>query len=572
MTRARVLVRSLVMTLLPLLLANAVAAQDLSVALEMPRAVAEQAVTFFNAPTTIRFNGRSGVPAEGAVVGDVAALGGPFTVAGSIEGDVLVMNGDLVFQEGGRVTGNVIVIGGMLSARVPGDVSGTLDVYPGVLRVVERDGRIELSARQLRSFDRAEGLGRTTFTVRAGTNYNRVEGLPVMFGPVFETAEPHSLKVEALGVWRSESGLTLGEEEFGYHLLVEQRFGSEQLFSVGGTLHSTVAPISPIGLSDVESSLSTFFLRKDYRDYYEHTGWSAFVTAAPPQLPLFLRLEYLDEKHRFAAVQAPWTLRRNDSAWRPQPLVAEGDLRAAAAEVSYDTRNDARDPTDGWWLRARAVQGVSGELAIPAHAGLSVDGLELFEAEPVDATFNTGVIDVRRYARVGPDSDVALRVMFAGSLDGGAIPPQYQYALGGLPTLPGYRLFSHDCGARARLVTIEFEEDDATYAQPAFPSYGCDRAALLQFEYRRRLDLNLDFGPWEDDRLSWYPQVDLSPSWGFFFDIGQGWSSADPELDTSVISDLGLAVFLGNIGLYTAYPLRGEDRELNFFLRFQRRF
>jgi hypothetical protein len=572
MTHARVVVRCFVMTLPGLLLPFAVVAQDISLPLEMPRAVAEQAVAFFNAPSTIRFNGRSGVPAGGSVFGNVAALGGPFTVGGRIDGDLLVLNGDLVFREGGRVSGNVTLIGGMLDARVPGDVSGTLAVYPGVLRVVDRDGEIELSARQLRSFDRAEGLGRTTFTVRAGTNYNRVEGLPVMFGPLFETAEPHSLKVEALGVWRSESGLTLGEEEFGYQLLVEQRFGSEQVLSVGGTLHSTVAPISPIGLSDVESSLATFFLRKDYRDYFEHTGWSAFVTASPPQLPLHLRLEYLDEKHRFAAVQAPWTLRRNDSSWRPQPLVAEGDLRALAAEVSLDTRNDVRDPTDGWWVRARVVQGVDGALAMPQHSALAIGDPWVFEPESVDATFNTGSLDLRRYARVGPESDVALRVLLAGSLDGGAIPPQYQYALGGLPSLPGYPLFSQDCGARSRLVTIEFEEADATYTQPAFPRYGCDRAALLQLEYRRRLELDLDIGPWEDDRLSWYPQMDLSPSWGFFFDIGQGWSSAAPELDTSMISDLGLAVFLGNLGLYTAYPLRGDDRELNFFVRFQRRF
>ena len=46
-------------------------------------------------------------------------------------------------------------------------------------------------------------------------------------------------------------------------------------------------------------------------------------------------------------------------------------------------------------------------------------------------------------------------------------------------------------------MTIEVEDDGNPRTETAFPSYGCDRAALLQLEYRRRLQLDLDFGPWE---------------------------------------------------------------------------
>jgi hypothetical protein len=559
------------MLLLILLPAVGRAQDTIAVAPPLVRAEAEQALELLNATSTIRFNGRSGVPIGRSVVGNVGVLGGPFTVGGRIEGDVVVLNGDLFFLDGGRVTGNVTVIGGDVRSRAPGDVAGTLSVYPEVLRVVEQDGTVELSARQLRSFDRAEGLGRTTFTVRAGTNYNRVEGLPVMFGPIFETAEPHSLKVEALAVWRSESGLTFDDQEFGYQLLVEQRFGRGRLVSIGGTLHSAVTPISPLGLSDVESSLSTFFLRKDYRDYFDRTGWSAFVTANAPDTPLSLRVEFLDEKHAFAPVRAPWTLRRNDSAWRPQPLVGEGDLQALTADLVYDGRNDFRDPTDGWWVRAAVTQGLDGSLAVPEHLGTPLTiPPDVFEAAQVDATFTSGMLDLRRYARVGPESDVALRMVVAGALDGGVLPPQYQYALGGLPSLPGYRLFSQDCGARTQIVVVD--PGDGIAPQNAFPRYGCDKAALLQLQYRRRLDLDIDIGPWEDDRWSWYPQIDLSPAWGFFFDMGRGWSASDSSLDTELASDVGLALFLGKVGLYTAYPLRGSNRNLSFFLRFQRRF
>ena len=222
-------------------------------------------------------------------------------------------------------------------------------------------------------------------------------------------------------------------------------------------------------------------------------------------------------------------------------------------------------------MRARITHGLEGSLAVPAH--LTGGGTwSLVEAREVDQTFVEGLLDLRRYARVGPESDVALRFVLAGALNRAGLPPQHQYALGGLPTLPGYTLFSQDCGARAEPVLVEHEDDGVVYAQRAFPYYGCDRVALLQLEYRRRLSLDLDWGPWEDDRWEWYPRMDLSPALGFFFDVGRGWSGTDPDLATELMSDVGLAFFLGKLGIYAAYPLGGEDKEPRLFLRFQRRF
>jgi hypothetical protein len=252
--------------------------------------------------------------------------------------------------------------------------------------------------------------------------------------------------------------------------------------------------------------------------------------------------------------------------------VAEGDVQSLSGELVYDERNDADDPTDGWLVRARVTHGVGGTLTVPEHfLGQGSEG-DLVPAREVDNTFAEGILDLRRYARVGPESDVALRVVMAGSLGNSTLPPQHQYALGGLPTLPGHGLFSQDCGARREIVQVERVDDGNVFTERAFPRYGCDRVALLQLEYRRRLQWDLDIGPWEDDRWSWYPQMDLSPAWGFFFDVGRGWSGTDSELDTDLMSDVGLALFFGKLGLYTAYPLRGENRDLSFFLRFQRRF
>ncbi|MGD2068852.1 MAG: hypothetical protein PVI57_09300, partial [Gemmatimonadota bacterium] len=110
--------------------------------MDLPRHVADEVVDFFNDPGTIRFNGRSRVPAGREVAGAVGVLGGPFTVAGRVRGDLVVVNGDLRFEEGGEVLGDVTVIGGVILDREFGEVTGTVAVYEESLRYRERGGRI----------------------------------------------------------------------------------------------------------------------------------------------------------------------------------------------------------------------------------------------------------------------------------------------------------------------------------------------------------------------------------------------------------------------------------------------
>ncbi len=84
----------------------------------------EDVINFFNDPTTFHFTGRTRIPSTRVVVGDVAALGGPFTLAGEVDGDLVVVNGDLVFETGGLVTGDVLVVGGRVFGEELGEVRG----------------------------------------------------------------------------------------------------------------------------------------------------------------------------------------------------------------------------------------------------------------------------------------------------------------------------------------------------------------------------------------------------------------------------------------------------------------
>ncbi len=550
---------------------------------DLPRWVEDDVIEFFNDSSTLQFSGRSRIPSTRVVVGNVGALGGPFTLAGEVDGDLVVVNGDLVFEEGGIVTGDVMIVGGRVLGEELGEVGGDLRVFDEPLRYVQRGDRISAAGRRRPddegSFSRGFPWGDARFTLKAGQNYNRTEGLPVIFGPSIRTSGRNPLRLYLWGVWRTETGLELGGEDFGYLLRAEQSLGGHDDLALGASGFSFVDPIEDWGISDLEASLATFILHKDFRDYYEREGWSVYARYRLPDLPLELRAEYFDEEHDFMPVSGPWSLTKNNKPWRNQPLVGEGNLQYVEGTITFDSRNRRDEPSHGWYVKASGRRGLGGDLYLPAHRVAPDPEAPLIPRREYETDFLAGFLDIRSYNRVGPGSSLNLRGVFGGTLNDVPLPPQFQHALGGVGSLPGYSLFSADCGARAETRGFDLTQGDVTLTDPVSAGYGCDQFALFQAEFRGSLFVDWDFGRdegddfWEED-WDWAPKVDLSPDWAAFFNLGQGWT-ADGLGNTETLADVGIGLYLGDLGVYYAYPLNEDasgGRDGNFYIRLSRRF
>lgn len=398
---------------------------------------------------------------------------------------------------------------------------------------------------------------------------------------MIETAGSSPLRVEALAVLRTESGLDT--DGVGYDVRVEQGLGFGSPVRIGGTVRSVVDPIEEAGVRDLEASLAAALFRLDTRDYFERTGWSAFARWTPIWSPIEAMVEYRDESHASLAARSPWSLFNGGDAWRPQPLVAEGKIRTIGAGIEYDTRDRKDRATRGWLLAARVDHGVGGKLAIPEHGSpilADADWVAVHPRQHVDTDFATARLEVRRYQRVGYAALLNVRAVLTGALTDSPLPPQFQHALGGIGTLPGYATMSADCGARSARVSRE-----ARPTTPFFAGYGCDRAFLVQAEYIGPFGLDIDF--FNRDRArnrvrvqdpdDWWPSmIDFDPTWVVFVDAGRGWTledSAEPfRQDTELLVDAGVGLLFGDIGIYAAAPVRGEGRKVNVFLRLGRRF
>lgn len=561
--------------------------QELAEALaraDLPAEVLEHLLDLVRDPATTRLRAPARIEAGEVLAGDVAALGGPLTVAGRIEGELLVVRGNVEFLDGGEVRGDVTVVEGEALGVDRAALGGTLMVYGETWVVAdeaerERARRDWRERRQRQRFGPNVRFGDSRLTLRTGRSYNRIEGLPILFGPIIETGGSNPFRVEALAILRTESEL-FDESEMGYTARIEQFAGGRRALRFGASARSVVEPIEDWGLTDLETSLATLLFHTDYRDYYEREGWSGYLRLTPWRGALDLLAEYRDEEHATLPVADPWALTQNDDPWRPQPLVGEGRLRSVVGRLQVDTRDDEKKPMAGWFLTAQVQRGVDGDLRIPEHLTdirppCPPPGCDATIPEtPVDSRFTSGFLDLRRYQRIDLASSLAFRVVAGGSLTERALPPQLQHAFGGAGSLPAYRLFEGACGARQSRAIAAGREEGET--QEFHPAYGCDRFALAQLEFRGRFDLDFDFGQDWWDEGDW--DFDVEPRWVVFFDAGRGWALPDGgtavRADTRTFSDAGVGLLLGGLGLYAALPLSDvdDDRGINFFVRLGRRF
>lgn len=542
--------------LLLALMAAPVAAQE---AVLTPEVAAELA-DFYNRPSTTRLDGRTRLAAGSVLGGDLGSIGGPVEVAGTVGGDVVVLNGDLILLPEGRILGSAVVAGGAFHGD-PGAVAGGVTRYPGALRFRREDDRIvavEPVRPGLLSAGRSTAFGRTDLMLTVEGSYNRVEGLPIMFGPRLELGQSNPTVLDARMIYRTRTGLRIHPDEFGHVLRVEQYLGGHRGLLVGLAKSNTIDPIEAAGVTDGENSLSTFILHRDYRDHYTRRGWSVYLRAIGRTRPYEVGLALRDEAHGSIQPGTPWSLLDNEDAWRPQPRVAEGDLRTVEGWLRWDTRNDRVDPATGWWVQAEAEQGLEGDLSILVAAATpgGTPPFPLVERR-VSAEYTAIRLDARRYLRVGPRTRVALRAVFDGSPDDGALPPQRQNVLGGEGTLPGYDRFRFDCGARNGDVD----------AEGYFPYYGCDRMILLQGELRFAILPGFSLGR----RLGADFDVLTTPELVLFGDAGRAWIEPESAGDRRALGprrlhwDAGVGLRLGRLGLYLAAPLDGGGP--NFFVR-----
>ena len=567
--------------------ASAVAGAQTLDARVLPVEVADEVMRLFNAAGTLRVDGRHEVQAGTELTQDLAVIGGPLVVAGHVTGRITAVNATVELLDGSSVDGDILIVGGGITGRDRGTVTGSIRTYSARLsygrdgeQLVRRgtgrdDGEDHWWRRRERWRDRGWGDIRLVST-RA---YNRVEGLPIQVGPAFgREFDWGRLSIDALGIWRSADSFRWTPENLGHTAKVELRLGRNDGVRVGARHFDVVDAVEPWQLSDSEVGLSSFFLHRDFRDYYNRQGGTVYGSVfAGRSVDLGVSLSH--QRWGTRGTRDPWTLFRDTDSWRANPQMDDGTFHIVNATAVYDTRNDDHNPWSGWFLAADYEFG-NGRISGYAPASPGVRSQTLDGKTSYDRVF----VDLRRYNRLAPNAQINLRLAIGGWLSGDDLPLQRRFALGGPGTLPGYDFRRPENGSKAG--TTDYLTcgiaSTTTAVLPMGTPGQCERFALGQVEFRG--DLHLDpFGILSEDREWRRRGWGRGTQWVVFADAGRGWlvgtpdgartygKSSIPRLST-FRTDVGVGIVLDDLGLYVAKSLSNGAAPVNFFLRLRPRF
>jgi hypothetical protein len=405
----------------------------------------------------------------------------------------------------------------------------------------------------------------------SGRTYNRVEGLPVFIGPVFhDSSGKAAFNVSVLGIIRSADTFHWDHENLGHNVNVGMRVGRERGYELGVSSYDVVTPVEAWQLPDPDAALAAFFVHRDFRDYFNRHGAKATGTFHMSSRSS-LSLEWGDERWAAEDARSVFTVFRNGTRWRPNPLVDAGRFHTAVARANIDTRNDDINPSTGWLILAEYERG-TGRVIDPGLAS------PLARPSPVSLlAYGRGLLDLRRYNRLSPTTWINGRLVLGGWLHGDELPLERRFSVGGVGTIPGFDFRKYQPG------TVDVSQcSDGGQPPPGNPAQ-CERVALAQLEYRS--ELHSSFLDWLNSRPIRLRGIGFTvrPTAVAFVDAGRGWLVGQPSgtIEYSTHSfprfgtfrtDVGLGLDLGIFGIYTAKAVSSPSEPANVFLRLHRRF
>jgi hypothetical protein len=371
---------------------------------------------------------------------DVYVQDGTLTVEGILRGNASVLRGSIVVKDGGRITGNAHAIGGSVLREHNGVVDGEIRESSS-----DRGGFIQRRFTHASSYTFApRWLHENLYSDNVDVRYNRVEGVYL------------GLASDKKFYWDGHRIIS-GYGSLGYGFLTHRwrgQLGLDRQFAFGRSIvefgvegHSLTDTKDDWIIGQCENTAAAFFLREDYRDYYQRAGFSAHTAWYTKALGLstMVNAEYRYDEYESLYKRANWSLFKNADGFRDNPLVNEGILRSIVITGGVSTVERRRRSDVGWNAYLQAEFG-----------GRSMGG---------DGNFSKAVVDVRRYQPLSKYDNLSVRVR-VGSLEGDALV-QKSFELGGVNTLPafGFKEFS---GNRMMLANIEYALNGSVFDDVSF--------------------------------------------------------------------------------------------------------
>jgi len=370
--------------------------------------------------------------------GNIIVKDGDLIVSGTVEGDILVLFGDIKIKNNARIKGNIACIDGTIYQAEQSIVLGNQIETSSKNLIKKENWNLE---EEKQTDDEAENWVVNDYHGDYGTlpfgfwkkqflfRFNPVQGWFVGLS-VPENVRPLDKYFDIFGFL----GYGFSESRWGYSAGINRWLFDPYYyrFEIGIKGYDYTATNDKWIISPLENTLTSVFLHQNYQDYYEKKGFDVHVSQ---NISIFFKgtLAYRSDNYTSLTNNTDWALLYPDRSYHPNIEIDPGNMRSIYGELYYDTRNNKQSPSGGWY----------GKLSMEVSN----------ESISSDFSFNQYFLDVRRYQRIGKLERLDMRFM-AGSSEH-YLPVQKYFYLGGFSSLRGfsYKEFS---GNRVLLANFEY--------------------------------------------------------------------------------------------------------------------
>jgi hypothetical protein len=342
----------------------------------------------------------------------VLVMGSDASVASTVHGDVIVVDGDIYLRPGARIDGRAIAYGGGVYDSEQAEVHGErLSFWDTHFDIVPTDSGIALDYRPSALLEEAQLASLPLLYGLRIPAYTRVDGVSLPWGPRFMLSGSGggSLQVDPTVTYRSDIGAF--DPAVAATARLDPKWSAE-LYAGRGTFTN-----DEWIESDLINSIKVLLDGRDYRNYWRADRFEGRVartfTGSTGQVTVWGGAR--TERDWSIEAGGPWSLRgrhAGDGMIRPNPSIERGRLSSALA-------------------------GVGGSLSLPELAlSASLQVERPFDA-PRDERFTQATIDAGvRFATFAAQSFElhSHAVLTAGDI----APPQRFSYLGGSGTLPTF--------------------------------------------------------------------------------------------------------------------------------------
>lgn len=425
--------------------------------------------------------------------GNVIVVRGNLIVRGHVEGDIVVIYGDIKIESESEILGNITSIGGTIEQVESSIVRGNqIETSPkNVFRTAgfSNNYNYDYDDNNNDSWHYSYQYQYSTLPVwpledQFLIRYNRVQGL--YLGLEFPKSIANKYDIVSL---HGFAGYGFEEKAWRYQVGVDRYFfnRTSYRFEIGANVHDLTDTKDDWLITPLENSLASFLIHEDFQDFYRRQGYDVHISQ---NLTIFLKgtLAYRNDNYNSVSKNVDWALFGGDKKFRINPEIDEGNMRSLYGELYFDTRNNHETPRRGWY----------GKLS------MEMSNSDLRS----DFYFNQYILELRNYIPISRNERLDLRLKLGSSE--GNLPIQKQFELGGLSTLRGFN----------------------------FKEYVGDRLILANIEYNLSPSIiSRDFFLFDDIRLI------------FFSDFGSAWNANDNSKYTDGFNQLKFNSIKSNFGI-----------------------